>query len=77
MARPLRSQHKDGWYHAVDMVLTLAREFAGMTLNEIGMASGGMDYSAVSEAIKRFKIRKKQIHKLDVAFSRTLQMLKI
>lgn len=60
-----------------DMVLTLAREFAGMTLKETGALAGGMDYGAVSEAVKRFKIRKKQSDTLEIAFNRALERLNL
>jgi REP element-mobilizing transposase RayT len=39
------------------LVLWAARRYGGMTLAEIGKAVGGMDYAAVSMAIKRFEQR--------------------
>ncbi len=38
-------------------VLYLARERSGLTLAEIGMRIGSMDYNAVSAAVRRFKDR--------------------
>lgn len=38
-------------------VLYLAREGSGLTLAEIGARIGGMDYNAVSAAVRRFKVR--------------------
>ena len=36
------------------LLLWTARAYTGMTLREIGNAAGGMDYTAVAMAIKRF-----------------------
>lgn len=60
-----------------DMALTLARETTGMTLREIGQEAGGMDYAAVSEAIRRFKMTKRQKRFLENVFDKAFQMLKI
>jgi len=38
-----------------DLTLWTARKRAGMKLKELGAAAGGMDYSAVSEAIRHFE----------------------
>ncbi len=38
----------------------LARNYAGMTLREIGAAAGGKDYAAVSIAVRRFVERAKE-----------------
>jgi hypothetical protein len=38
-------------------VCYLARKYGGLTLSEIGKASGGMKYPAVSKMIKRFEER--------------------
>ena len=37
------------------LLLWAARHYTGMTLQEIGMVAGGMDYTAVAMAIKRFE----------------------
>ena len=60
-----------------DMVLLLARECTGLTLWEIGQAAGGVDYAAVSEAIKRIKIRQKADHPLAVLLGKSRQILNI
>jgi hypothetical protein len=39
------------------MVLCLARQHSGLTLNEIGECAGGMEYKAVSAQVSRFKKR--------------------
>jgi REP element-mobilizing transposase RayT len=39
------------------LLLWAARQYTGMTLQEIGSATGGMDYTAVAMAIKRFEQR--------------------
>ena len=36
------------------MTLYLGRRCTGLTLRELGEAAGGMDYSAVAAAIRRF-----------------------
>jgi REP element-mobilizing transposase RayT len=60
-----------------EMVLLLARECTGMTLKEIGQAAGGMDYAAVSEAIKRIKIQKAENHHLATTLRKVAQILNI
>jgi len=45
-----RNRHGDP---GVALVLRLARRYTGLTLREPGAAVGGMDYAAVSIAIKR------------------------
>jgi REP element-mobilizing transposase RayT len=42
------------------LLLWAARRYGRMTLREIGEATGGVDYTAVSMAIKRFEDRAKQ-----------------
>ncbi len=39
------------------LVMSVARQYAGMTLAEIGKKSGGVDYAAVSVGLKRFEVR--------------------
>ena len=39
------------------LVLRLARRYTGMTLAELGIAAGGMDYAAVGMALKRLDRR--------------------
>jgi len=45
-----RDRHGDS---GAALVLRLARRYTGLTLRELGAAGGGMDYAAVSVAIKR------------------------
>lgn len=42
---------------AKPLLLLALRRYSGMTLAEIGEAVGGMDYTAVAMAIKRFELR--------------------
>ena len=87
MARRLRSNREDGWYHVFHrgherrevfrddrdrehflellglfarrggtgkpLAMWAARRFGGLTLRETGAAVGGLDYAAVSIAVKR------------------------
>jgi len=39
------------------MALYVARRCTGLTLRALGEAAGGMDYTAVSMAVKRFEER--------------------
>ncbi len=40
-----------------DLVLTVARRRSGLSLQELGRAAGGLDYSSVSVAVTRFERR--------------------
>jgi len=60
-----------------DMALYIAREKTGMTLRELGQAAGGMDYAAVSEAVRRLKGRLKKDAALRNALHRTRGLLSI
>lgn len=42
------------------VVFRMARQFCGMTLKEIGLAAGGVDYAAVSDRIRRYEKLKNQ-----------------
>ena len=42
---------------AKPLLLWTLRRYSGMTLKEVGVAVGGMDYTAVAMAIKRFETR--------------------
>jgi putative transposase len=58
-----------------DMVLVLARRHSGLKLKELGTQAGGLDYSAVSEAIRRMERRikaERQWKKLYVRFQNEL-----
>jgi hypothetical protein len=55
--REFRNRHGDVWR---DVVLWSARRHGGLTLEEIGERAGGVDYAAVSVAIKRLELRAKK-----------------
>jgi REP element-mobilizing transposase RayT len=58
-----------------DLVLWLARRHAGMTLKELGEKAGGMDYSAVSEAVRRFDRTRRPLKEVRDALARVGQIL--
>ena len=60
-----------------DLVLRVARECTGMTLRELGEAVGGMDYGAVSMAVRRIRLRMKRDRAIISAFNRTVHTLNI
>lgn len=60
-----------------DVVLVVARECAGMTLKELGEVAGGLDYGAVSEAVRRMGIRRKQDRAIKTVFNRVVEILNI
>jgi hypothetical protein len=60
-----------------DVALAVGRECTGMTLKELGLAAGGLDYAAVSEAVRRMESRRKQDQSIKTAFNRVLKMLNI
>jgi len=49
---------------AKPLLLWALRRYSGMTLSEVGEAAGGMDYTAVAMAIKRFEKRSEKDQKL-------------
>jgi len=53
-----------------DMALLLARHCGGLTLKELGSKVGGLDYGAVSEAIRRLEHRLKSERKLKELYIR-------
>lgn len=58
-------------------VYYLARKYAGMTLAEVGAASGGVNYPAVSQLVKRFERRLPDNPVLAQALLDSDRMLKI
>lgn len=60
-----------------DLVLRVARECTGMTLRELGEAAGGMDYGAVSVAVRRMENRLKEDRAIKTAFNHATQMLNV
>ncbi len=61
-----------GWHGewGRDLVLWVARRQAGLTLRELGLAAGGMDYSAVANAILRLPARAQREPSLQRAMRR-------
>lgn len=63
MTRPLRINEAGGWYHVFnrgqDLVFWAVRRYSGRTLKELGDFAGGVDYTAVANAIKRVDARAK------------------
>jgi len=60
-----------------DLALRVARECTGMTLRELGQAVGGLDYGAVSEAIRRLDVRRQQEHSIRSVYNRVLEKFNI
>ena len=52
--KEFRERHGDVWR---DVVLWSARRHGGLMLKEIGERAGGVDYAAVSVAIRRLELR--------------------
>ena len=69
-----RDRHGD-WGR--DLALWLARHRAGLTLRQLGKAAGGMDYSAVSEAIRHFERVHLRTRPVRVARQQTCQFLNL
>ena len=60
-----------------DLVLWIARRRGGMTLRELGEKAGGMDYSAVSEAIRQFDRKHRKSVSARDALKRSLEILNL
>ncbi|MBU1693509.1 MAG: hypothetical protein KKC51_06050 [Verrucomicrobia bacterium] len=60
-----------------DLALWVARRRAGMTLRNLGVVAGGMDYSAVSEAIRYFERKRWNSREVIRARTRVLQFLNL
>ena len=59
------------------LALWLARRYCGLTLREIGEAAGGMDYAAVSIALKRFEARLETDPELKKASQQAIAVLNV
>ena len=59
------------------LVMRLARRYSGLTLREIGAGMGGLDYAAVSVAIKRQQQRAKSDKKLTAEERAAVNMLNV
>jgi chromosomal replication initiation ATPase DnaA len=57
--------------------LYLAQQHSGMSLKELGRGARGMDYGAVSEAIRRFRKRVIMDQSIADIVERTCRSLKI
>ena len=60
-----------------DLALWIARRRGGLTLRELGMKAGGMDYSAVSEAIRQFDRKKHKNPEVRNALKRSREILNL
>ena len=60
-----------------DMTLWIARRRGGMTLRELGEEAGGMDYSAVSEAIRQFDHKRIENPQIRRALRDSLRILNL
>ena len=61
-----------------EVVQAVARECTGLTLAELGEAAGGMDYAAVSEAVRRVAFRRRPSEQpLAQVFQRVNKLLNI
>lgn len=60
-----------------DVAFVVARECTGLTLKELGQAAGGLDYGAVSEAVRRMEMRRKHERVIKTASNRVLHILNI
>jgi len=60
-----------------DMVFHLCRQATGMTLRELGEAAGGLDYAAVSVAIRRMGQRLREDSALQDVKNRVAKMLNV
>ena len=58
-----------------DLGLWVARRRAGLTLAALGARAGGMDYSAVSEAVRRFERNREKRSEIGKALRQVLQIL--
>jgi hypothetical protein len=60
-----------------DMALWIARRRGGQTLRELGEQAGGMDYSAVSEAVRRFDRKRLEDPKIKKAVRDVFRILNL
>jgi hypothetical protein len=60
-----------------DLALRVARQCTGMTLSALGRAVGGLDYGAVSTAVRRMDARIQRERTIKAAFSRVVHLLNV
>ena len=68
------ARHGDWWKW---LVMKVARQYAGMTLAEIGAKAVGMDYAAVSIGLKRFESRVARDEKIKTAHRKLIKLLNV
>ena len=57
-----------------DLALGVARVCTGLTLKALGQAVGGMDYAAVSKAVRRIEMRRKKNRAIKTVFHQVVEM---
>jgi putative transposase len=60
-----------------EMAMLIARRYGGMSLGEIGEAVGGLQYPAVSDAVRRISAGLKMDEALEKRFKRLCKILKL
>jgi len=59
------------------LVLLLARRYTGMTLGQLGVQAGGVDYAAVGMGLRRFEQRMRKDRKIKALFESASRMLDV
>jgi hypothetical protein len=77
-----RGEPRGDWLHRHGdwgkwMVLSLARQYSGLTLAELGEQMGNMDYAAVSVGLRRFGERLKRERRLRADYATAKKMLNV
>ena len=70
----IMARHGDWWKW---LVMSVARQYAGMTLAEIGKKFDGMDYAAVSIGLKRFEVRMAHDKAIKAANRKLFELLNV
>jgi hypothetical protein len=60
-----------------ELAMLIARRYGGMSLSELGEAVGGLQYPAVSDAVRRTSERLKTDGALEKRFKRLCKILKL
>ena len=60
-----------------ELAMLIARRYGGMSLREIGQSVGGLQYSAVSDAVRRTSARLETDRALEKKFRRLCKLLKL
>ena len=64
-------------YPGRELAMLIARRYGGMSLREIGQAVGGLQYPAVSDAVRRISARLERDRALEKMFKRLCKILKL